>query len=596
MTAKTVEELETQLNTAVTTVEKVDLLNAFCGTHSQVNPQQTLILSQRAYDLAQRSSPYLQGLYDSLINLSACHFRLGNSELAMEHAMQAHSMAITQNSVQATPRLFITLGALFRDLGEHKEALNYYLQALPLVANQNNPDEELPILTNLGIISHLLHDYAQELAYYTKALDLQTMLGINSSTAVILNNMAMAYQAMGELETAVAKAQQSLTVAREQKLNTVEANTLCTLGELYLDQKSVEQALFYLNESARLANTLGFLYVETYSLRKIGEALHHENRFDEALPFLQKALKLAEQLQNQMELAACHNALAQSYKCLNNAPQALHHFEQFHTLDKKLYQEQADRHIQQLQIVHKTRTIQQEAELYKQKTEELDAYARTVAHDLKQPIAAIVGYADLLPEIMPANAENALLLKAVAAIGQSAEQADRTIRALLLLATVNKTAVPVEPIDMAAIVKNALQQLQIMIQEKSAIVHLPDRWGTAVGHQPWLEEVWRNYLINALKYSGSPPELTIGCDSATANMTRFWLEDNGPGIPPQYRANLFKEFSHLPKTNSSDESHGLGLAIVKRIIEKLGGEVGYEAGPERGSIFFFTLPTQLSEF
>lgn len=68
-----------------------------------------------------------------------------------------------------------------------------------------------------------------------------------------------------------------------------------------------------------------------------------------------------------MELAVCHQALAQTHKCLNNFPLALHHFEQFHELDKKLYQEQADRHVHQLQIVHQTRTIQQEVELYKQK-------------------------------------------------------------------------------------------------------------------------------------------------------------------------------------------------------------------------------------
>ncbi|WP_420644208.1 sensor histidine kinase [Candidatus Leptofilum sp.] len=75
-------------------------------------------------------------------------------------------------------------------------------------------------------------------------------------------------------------------------------------------------------------------------------------------------------------------------------------------------------------------------------------------------------------------------------------------------------------------------------------------------------------------------------------MARFWIKDNGPGIPDEFRANLFHEFNQIPKTGTTNDSHGLGLAIVKRIIEKLGGEVGYEASTERGSIFYFTLPTK----
>lgn len=589
MTVKTVEELEAQLNNTEDIVERINLLNAFCGPHSQVNPQEALLLSQKAYDLAQRSPPYIQGLYGSLLNLSACYFRLGNNEVAMEHAMQAYAMAVTQNSVEATPQLFIILGSLFKDLGEHKEALDYYLQALALVTSQNNTREELAILTNLGIISHLLHDYSQELAYYTKALDLQTALDTNNMTAILLNNMAMAYQAMGDLDTAVDKAQESLQVARQQKLSVVEANTLCTLGELYLDQKSVDEALFYLGESADLANTLGFLYVETYSLRKIGAALHHKNQFDEALPVLQKALELAEQLQNQMELAACHQALVQTYKCLGNALQALHHFEQFHELDKKLYHEQADRHVRQLQIVHKTRTIQQEAELYKQKTEELDAYARTVAHDLKQPIAVIMGYAEMLPEVVSDLPKEGLLYSALAKIGQSANQASQIINALLLLATVNKAEVPLEPINMATAVSNVLNRLHQQIEKFQAQIILPDEWETAVGYQPWIEEVWMNYLTNALKYGGEFPEIVLSCENHTPNMVCFWVKDSGPGVHDERQETLFIEFSRFAQ-NENGESHGLGLAIVRRIVEKLGGTVGYKSGPTNGSHFFFTLP------
>lgn len=589
MLTKTVEELEAELNQTTNPIEKIDLLNAFIRSFSDVNPTQALALSQRAHDLAQLHPSYAQGLYTSLLNISTCNARLGNSEKALEQVMQAYSMAVTQNSVQPTPHLFNLLGSLFKDLGEHQEALSYYLQALELASDQDITREEIPILVNLGIVSNLLHNYPQELAYYTQALGLLTKLGQTSSSAGLLNNMAMSYQAMGDLDTAVTKAKESLKAAKQHNLSTVEATTLCTLGELYLDKQAFDQALAYLQESAQLANQVGFLYIETYSLRKISEALHHENRCDDALPFLQKALELAEQLQNQMELAACYRTLAQVHKCLGNAPQALHYFETFHTLDKMIYTEQADRHVHQLQIVHQTRSIQQEVELYKQKTEELDAYARTVAHDLKQPIAAIMGYAELLPEVVSDLPKDGLLYSALTKMGQSANQASEIINALLLLATVNKAEVPLKPIDMATAVSNVLQRLHEQIQKNQAQIIVPEMWETAVGYQPWVEEVWVNYLTNALKYGGSAPEIVMSCEKYATTMVRFWIQDNGPGIPEEHHEALFDEFSRFSSSLRA-ESHGLGLAIVRRIVEKLGGTVGYERGQPQGSHFFFTLP------
>jgi signal transduction histidine kinase len=73
-------------------------------------------------------------------------------------------------------------------------------------------------------------------------------------------------------------------------------------------------------------------------------------------------------------------------------------------------------------------------------------------------------------------------------------------------------------------------------------------------------------------------------------MVRFWVRDNGPGLTPEARAQLFAEFTQLEPDRI--EGHGLGLSIVRRIVEKLGGQAGVESEgkPGQGSIFSFTLP------
>jgi len=103
-----------------------------------------------------------------------------------------------------------------------------------------------------------------------------------------------------------------------------------------------------------------------------------------------------------------------------------------------------------------------------------------------------------------------------------------------------------------------------------------------------VEEVWENYLSNALKYGGRPPRVEVGATVQSEGWIKFWVRDNGPGFSVQQRQRLFKPFSQLQKGDR--RGHGLGLSIVKRIIDKLGGEVGVEHAPVEGSSFYFVLP------
>ena len=179
---------------------------------------------------------------------------------------------------------------------------------------------------------------------------------------------------------------------------------------------------------------------------------------------------------------------------------------------------------------------------------------------------------------------------------QSALKAVNIVNNLLLLASTNKQAVELKPLDMAKIVEETQHRLRNMILEYQPEISLPAEWPPALGHAPWIEEVWVNYLSNALKYGGRPPRLELGGEllpnvassDITSRLARFWVRDNGRGLTPEEQARLFTPFERLSQANIS--GHGLGLSIVKRIVEKLGGTVGVESEVGQGSTFFFTLP------
>ena len=170
----------------------------------------------------------------------------------------------------------------------------------------------------------------------------------------------------------------------------------------------------------------------------------------------------------------------------------------------------------------------------------------------------------------------------------SARKSLNIIDELLLLASVRQEDVARGPVDMARVLKQAQDRLEWVIKQSKGEIVLPDQWPVALGYAPWIEEVWVNYLSNGLKYGGEPPRLQLGADVLDDGAIRYWIKDNGPGIPPEKVDLLFSEFTRLERIRA--EGHGLGLSIVRRIVAKLSGSIGVESHIGQGSLFYFTLP------
>jgi two-component system, sensor histidine kinase and response regulator len=223
---------------------------------------------------------------------------------------------------------------------------------------------------------------------------------------------------------------------------------------------------------------------------------------------------------------------------------------------------------------------------------ELDAFAHTVAHDLKRPVTAIIGYAQVLEKIYDTLSKEELS-NYLNRIVQRGRNMANIIDELLLLSGVRKVEeVEMERLDMGRIVDKSQHRLSDLIERHQAKIILPQAWPTAVGYGPWIEEVWVNYISNAIKYGGQPPRVELGATKVSSSQgeesVRFWVRDNGAGISEEDQERLFTPFTRLSQVDV--EGHGLGLSIVRRIMEKLGKQVGVEGEIGEGSTFFFTLP------
>lgn len=226
-----------------------------------------------------------------------------------------------------------------------------------------------------------------------------------------------------------------------------------------------------------------------------------------------------------------------------------------------------------------------------ERNEDLDAFAHSVAHDLQNPLSRIVGFAELL-KFKYEDLSTKDRQYVADSLRTDATKMSSIIQELLLLASVRKTEIPIKPLSMQEVVNHALERISHLVKQHNAELVLPEQWHNAMGYGPWVEEVWENYVSNALKYGGQPPRVELGSTPLRNGTIRFWVKDNGRGFSMEEQTQLFVPFSKLERKtrNGNSKSSGLGLSIVRRIIEKLGGRVNATSIEGQGSVFSFTLP------
>lgn len=231
-------------------------------------------------------------------------------------------------------------------------------------------------------------------------------------------------------------------------------------------------------------------------------------------------------------------------------------------------------------------TIKRQQQLLQQQNSELEAFAHTVAHDLKNSLGVLIGFSSMLSKYLNYSVDSKAY-EFLVKIQQTSRKMANIIDALLLLASARSQEVEMKPLNMSEIVTNVQQRLTKMIDEYQAEIIAPTFWPMAQGYAPWVEEIWANYISNALKYGGNIPRIELGATPDENGYIHFWVSDNGQGLTEKEQKNLFIPFTRINKIGV--EGHGLGLSIVQRIVEKCGGQVGVKSKIGQGSTFYFSL-------
>ena len=229
-------------------------------------------------------------------------------------------------------------------------------------------------------------------------------------------------------------------------------------------------------------------------------------------------------------------------------------------------------------------------ERVQERTAELESFTYSVSHDLRTPLRAIDGYARILKEdhADQLDEEGRRLLNV---IYDSAQTMGDQIDDLLTLSRVGRREINRVPIDVAALARDAFDELQRAQPERTAdIAFEVQALSDAEGDRSMLRHVFSNLLSNAVKFvqREDDPRIEVGSEARDDGPV-YYVRDNGVGFDPEYTDEMFGVFQRL-HDNDDFEGTGVGLALVERVLRRHGGEVWAEGEEGEGATIYFTLP------
>jgi hypothetical protein len=240
-----------------------------------------------------------------------------------------------------------------------------------------------------------------------------------------------------------------------------------------------------------------------------------------------------------------------------------------------------------LELADKNRALEERSARLQETVAELEAYSYSISHDMRAPLRALQGYADILLEEAAGQLEGRHRTY-LGKISSASHRLDRLIQDVLSYSVTARGSFPLELVETDRLAREIIEQYPNLTAAGAKIIiegKLLPVWGNLAA----LTQCFSNLLDNAIKFMppGVVPEIAVSSE-ATPKGVRIWVQDNGIGIPPADAERIFSIFSRLHPADQF-EGTGIGLSIVRKAAEKMGGRVGVMPAENGGSRFWLEL-------
>jgi len=583
-----------------------------------------------AYD---RSLFYYRKAYDEFIKLEnlqeigSCAVNMGKLYYEMADFSEAYSFYLQSlNAFErdgdrlGIARMENSLGTVAHEMGRLNEAEKHYFNAYDIyLENQQVPDMCMT-LNNIGLILYDKNQYDSALVYFHEVLQrlnpdsLESVQEQNILSGVY-NNMALAHTDLGAYEKALGFLRQGLSLARKINDQYYIGSFYTNLGSVFGQMKQQDSALFYLHRSLRIAKKRGFRHLELEAYDELARlhagigsymsAYNWQLRYDTVYKALfneiqsEQVARLRARYEQEItdkEIEQLHSE-SQVQRMLNKVfiifivvIVALVIIITINLRSKKITNQMlAERNLQISSAVQKLSDSEQELQkLNKSK----DRIFSVVAHDLRNPVAAVSGFSELLYdnfEQFPVETQKEYLLQ----ILHGTQRVQNLLENLLIWARSQMKAVKYEPgnLKLKDVVDECVKEMKANLDHKKIDCSIKiDRKCVVFADKAMIHTVFRNLIMNAIKFSFPGSKIRITSENGT-DICYISVTDDGIGIQPEIQNKLFdaNEVVSTPGTIGESGS-GLGLVICKEFVEQNNGTIRIESEPGNGCTFVVSLP------
>ena len=214
-----------------------------------------------------------------------------------------------------------------------------------------------------------------------------------------------------------------------------------------------------------------------------------------------------------------------------------------------------------------------------------------MSHELRSPLNAILGFAQLMSTATPPPSETQN--ESITQILQAGWHLLKLINEILDLSVVEsgKVSLSLEPVALSEVLSECQTMMQAQAQQRGIVMSFPqfEQPCFVWADQTRLKQIVINLLSNAIKYNQAKGQVTVEYAHMPADRIRISFKDTGAGLTPEKMTQLFQPFNRLGQEGGSVSGTGIGLVVTKQLVELLGGILGVDSTPGKGSVFWFEL-------
>jgi len=602
--------------------EKIEILINLARSYRNLKRfSESLEIYKQAVEIAKEADDYKnEGLL--LNGIANAYVEINDLNRSLEYAIKSANIQIIHNIKSGLGDTYNFIGTIHQSLKNNDLAEEYFLKSYEIYQTVNDIKGLSMALNNLGIIYNINGNNQKSLEYYSKSLEYAKQLNDNDGIATSLNNIGIINVELGQIERGLNSYFQSLEYSIKLFDKTGYANTYNNIAAAYLKSKDLNKAEENVKIALEYARQLTDLTIIQESFQILSQIYSAKGMYNKAFEYQSLQLAYNDSLYNQERTS---NILEMQTRFETEAKEKEI---QLLKKDNEIRSLEVDRHktfqkylfissilllilltviFFSLRIKRKTykliSTKNFELELANQKLKESeqnqrelnatkDKFFSIIAHDLKNPFNALLGFSELLEKNFDTYTKPEIK-EYINVIYESSQSLFKLLDNLLQWSRTQTGTITyhIDNFNLLPIVNQEVELLQLNADKKRiSIKSLVDEKILVFADKNIIATVVRNLLNNALKFTNTGGSIEIWARENN-NDIEISITDSGIGIDSNDIDKLFQLNSSLSnKGTANEEGTGLGLLLCKEFIEKNGGKIWVTSSKGKGSTFYFTLP------